>query len=236
MERNFDVVVVGGGWGGVVAAVAAARQGAKVLILEKGICFGGTATCSQVCEIDGGYTKDGRCVLPRIGKEIIQRLIDRGAARRDGYIPMSSDPDHGCDRIRFNPEELKLVMDNVVLEAGVTVLFNTAPQEIKQIGGGVEIAIGAPYNRISVIGKVLIDATGNSEAVYLLDPEATEKTDRNDLQGVTMIYRLGNVDMERYMSNINTEKLTQVIEKGIAKGELSVRILATCPLPGMNEV
>ncbi|MDE6898121.1 MAG: FAD-dependent oxidoreductase, partial [Lawsonibacter sp.] len=42
MERNFDVVVVGGGWGGVVAAVAAARQGAKVLILEKGICFGGT--------------------------------------------------------------------------------------------------------------------------------------------------------------------------------------------------
>lgn len=236
MERNFDIVVVGGGWGGVVAAVAAARQGAKVLILEKGICFGGTATCSQVCEIDGGYTKDGRCVLPRIGKEIIQRLIDRGAARRDGYIPMSSDPDHGCDRIRFNPEELKLVMDNVVLEAGVTVLFNTAPQEIKQIGGGVEIAIGAPYNRISVIGKVLIDATGNSEAVYLLDPEATEKTDRNALQGVTMIYRLGNVDMERYMSNINTERLTQVIEKGIAKGELSVRILATCPLPGMNEV
>ena len=69
MERNFDVVVVGGGWGGVVAAVAAARQGAKVLILEKGICFGGTATCSQVCEIDGGYTKDGRCVLPRIGKD-----------------------------------------------------------------------------------------------------------------------------------------------------------------------
>lgn len=236
MERNFDVVVVGGGWGGVAAAVAAARQGAKVLILEKGICFGGTATCSEVCEIDGSYTKDGRCVLPAIGREIIQMAIDRGAARRDGYIPMSSDPEHGCDRIRFNPEELKLIMDTVVLEAGVTVLFNAVPQEIKQVSGGVEIVIGAPYNRISVIGKVLVDATGNSEAVYLLDPEATEKTDLNALQGVTMIYRLGNVDMERYMTNIDSDKLTQVIEKGLKEGRLAVRILATCPLPGMNEV
>lgn len=236
MERNFDVVVVGGGWGGVVAAVAAARQGAKTLILEKDICFGGTATCSQVCEIDGSYTRDGRCVLPAIGKEIIQLAIDRGAARRDGYIPMSSDPDHGCDRIRFNPEEMKLIMDQVVQQAGVTVLFHAAPQEIKQVSGGVEIAFGAPYNRISVIGKVLVDATGNSEAVYLLDPEATEKTDRNTLQGVTMIYRLGNVDMERYMTNITPEKLTQIMEKGLAEGRMSVRILASCPLPGMNEV
>jgi len=236
MERNFDVIVVGGGWGGVVAAVAAARQGAKTLIMEKGICFGGTATCSEVCEIDGAYTRDGRCVLPAIGKEIIQRAIDQGAARRDGYIPMSSDPAHGCDRIRFNPEAMKLIMDDIVLEAGVTVLFGTAPQEVKQTVGGVEVVIGMPYSRTSIIGKVLVDATGNSEAVYLLDPEATEKTAPGALQGVTMIYRMGNVDMEHYMSNINSEKLTQVIDKGYAEGSLSVRILATCPLPGMNEV
>ncbi|MCD8053457.1 MAG: FAD-dependent oxidoreductase [Lachnospiraceae bacterium] len=236
MERKYDVIVVGGGWGGVCAAVAAARQGARTLILEKGICFGGTATCGEVCELDGSYTRDGRCVLPQIGREIVERGIERGAMKRYGYVPMTANPAYGCDRIRFNPEELKLILDDVILEAGVTVLFMSAARAVRQTEEGVEICIDNSYGEFWVSGKVVVDATGNSEVFYLLNPETTEKTEPEKRQGVTMIYRLGNVDLERYLAGLAPEKLAELLDKGMEEGALTVRILATCPLPGMTEI
>jgi hypothetical protein len=44
-----EVCVIGGGSGGTGAAVAAARAGAKVVLLERDSCLGGTATNGMVC-------------------------------------------------------------------------------------------------------------------------------------------------------------------------------------------
>ncbi len=46
---SADVIVVGGGVAGVAAAVAAARNGAKVILIEKSIILGGLATFGHVC-------------------------------------------------------------------------------------------------------------------------------------------------------------------------------------------
>ena len=40
-EKEYDIIVVGGGIAGVSAAVSAAREGAKALLIEKSINFGG---------------------------------------------------------------------------------------------------------------------------------------------------------------------------------------------------
>ena len=40
---KYDVIVVGGGFAGTAAAVSAAREGAKVLLLEKSGFLGGAA-------------------------------------------------------------------------------------------------------------------------------------------------------------------------------------------------
>ena len=40
---NFDAVIIGGGFAGVAAAISAAREGLKVMIVEKSNCFGGAA-------------------------------------------------------------------------------------------------------------------------------------------------------------------------------------------------
>ena len=50
---SFDVVVVGGGCAGFPAAIAAARNGARVLIIERFPYFGGTATASLMANIVG---------------------------------------------------------------------------------------------------------------------------------------------------------------------------------------
>ena len=58
---NADVCVVGGGAAGTAAAVSAARKGAKVVLVERGISLGGLATqgCVFPCMptfVDGSDT------------------------------------------------------------------------------------------------------------------------------------------------------------------------------------
>ena len=46
--KKYDVIVIGGGFAGTAAALAAAREGASVLLVEKGNCLGGAAVHSLV--------------------------------------------------------------------------------------------------------------------------------------------------------------------------------------------
>ena len=48
VEKTVDVLVVGGGPAGVGAAVSAARNGARVLLLEKRAFLGGNITACYV--------------------------------------------------------------------------------------------------------------------------------------------------------------------------------------------
>ena len=42
-DKTYDVIVAGGGTAGVMAACAAAREGARVIILEREYALGGTS-------------------------------------------------------------------------------------------------------------------------------------------------------------------------------------------------
>ena len=45
---KFDIAVIGGGFSGLAAAIAAAREGSKVILIEKGNCMGGAASLCLV--------------------------------------------------------------------------------------------------------------------------------------------------------------------------------------------
>jgi hypothetical protein len=67
-----DVAVIGGGPGGIPAAIAAARQGAKVLLVEKNGFLGGNMTIGL--PLLGYLDKDGNTIIKGIAQELSQFL------------------------------------------------------------------------------------------------------------------------------------------------------------------
>lgn len=111
---DYDVIVAGGGTAGVAAAVSAAREGARVLLLERHGCLGGAAAVRNVLTLCGLYTLGDEMtpVVGGIGAEVVAALEDRSAIT-------------GPQRFRgvfssFEPEAMKLVLDQLVAGAGST--------------------------------------------------------------------------------------------------------------------
>ena len=123
---EYDVVVCGAGPAGVCAAIEAGRKGAKTLLLEAQGCLGGIWTAGLLCWILDGQGKGG------LVKEIYQRLEERhaGFANRGGNRAFA-----------YDPEPMKLVLEELCLAAGVDVRLHTAVRAAHVEGGRLNIAV-----------------------------------------------------------------------------------------------
>ncbi|WP_375175557.1 FAD-dependent oxidoreductase [Pseudooceanicola sp.] len=155
---SFDVIVAGGGTAGVAAAVGAAREGARVLLLERHGCLGGAAAVRNVLTLCGLYTlgEEPRMVVGGIGAEVVDRLRARGAVTP----PM---------RFRgvfsaFEPEAMKHVLDQMVVEAGVEVRFGTFVCGAAREGDRITAVTYADHGgETTVAAGAFVDCTGEGD-------------------------------------------------------------------------
>ena len=125
----------------------------------------------------------------------------------------------------------------IIPPSNTLVVYAVAVEvSVAQDNFGVCVTAGNLYESIDITGKVLIDATGNSEAIYQLSPQATEKTPKEQQQGVTMMFALSNVDMPRFLENLDRDKLAEIIRRGIEAKAFPYRIFTVCPLPGTQSI
>ena len=114
---HFDAVVVGGGCCGVFAAVRAAQAGLKVAIVEKSNCFGGVATNGLVnvwhSLFDIYYNEQ---IIGGLTNEIVHTLVKRGYGKIEGTESRYTS---------FDPNALKLILDELVTENRIKVFFHT---------------------------------------------------------------------------------------------------------------
>lgn len=160
VAAEVDVLVCGGGPAGVGAALASARHGASVLVIENQICLGGNGTSGMLNRF-GPYHDQRDIILGGIPWEILKKLMDRGMAQP----PTPCSPKNWQDYwLVFDPEALKLLLDELVAESGVEVLFNARATAVLKEGDRVTGAvIESKSGRQAVLAKVVIDCTGDGD-------------------------------------------------------------------------
>ena len=161
--NDVDIVVLGGSCTGVFAAVRAARLGAKVAIVEQAGAFGGTATNSFVCIwhalTDTTYNKQ---IISGLTEEMIERLkaVPNGMRIRPPKENKWRAP-HYSNYI-FNTEEMKIELDRMLIEAGVTPYLHTRYSAPYIENGELKaVIIENRSGRAAIRAKFFIDATAD---------------------------------------------------------------------------
>jgi hypothetical protein len=151
--REVDDLVVGGGMAGVGAAVAAGRMGLKTLLVEYFGCLGGNGTSGMVNNFCGYTTfgKDAMQIVQGVGGEVHRRLFERsGVSSLTSYT--------------FNPEVLKMVLDEMMGEANVELLYYTQMVDPVLEGASIKGAIVANKGgRQAILAKRVLDCTGDGD-------------------------------------------------------------------------
>lgn len=171
---EYDVIVAGGGSAGFSAAVTAAREGARVCLVEQCGGVGGVATSGLMSHWTGN-TRGG----------IYEEILDRSA---DG--PM---------RQTIHPEKLHGVLLEMLLEAGVEIrlyTFVVAPvMDGDRVAG---VIVESKSGRQALLAKVVVDATGDGDVAARAGAEfRLGREGDSAMQPMTLMFKVGGVDMSR---------------------------------------
>ena len=119
--KHWDVIVIGGGPGGVPAAVAAARNGARVLLIENYGFLGGMATSALVMPYMK-YSAGNKLIIRGLFEEFQDIMEENGGVKRfksrdERQIWLNTFPTDLEDRAHFDDEYMKLLLDRFVLDS-----------------------------------------------------------------------------------------------------------------------
>ena len=171
---EFDVIVAGGGCAGFACALAAARNGARVLIVEQYAFFGGTATASLMINLVGFRNQvepDGVQTTKGIGQELMLRLLRSGGAchSRNAYpsAVRSDQPNDLSYNYIVDAEQFKYETMRMLVEAGVEILLHTFIADAIVDNDTVQgILIENKSGRQAVLGKIIVDCTGDGDVAF----------------------------------------------------------------------
>lgn len=188
-DESWDVIVAGGGPAGCAAAAAAAREGAKTLLIEVTGALGGMGTSGLVpawCP----FTDKQQIIYGGLAERILKTCI----------AGMPHVPEKRFDWTPIDAELLKRIYDDLMLETGVTVLFNSfmASVETDESGKVDALVVASKEGLKAYKARVYVDGTGDADLATWAGAEWEKGDASGDLQPVTHCFTLTNVDMYAY--------------------------------------
>lgn len=186
IKDSVDVLVLGGGPAGFATAVSAARMGAKTLLLEQSGAVGGVATTGLMSHWTGATEGP-------LYEELLQRAKDT-----------NQDWNYFGEKVLqgkriINPEKLKLVMLEMLHEAGAQVqLYTFAADVIMDENRVVGVITESKSGHEALMAKVIVDATGDGDIAAKSGAEFVKgRKEDGKMQPATLMFKVAGVDMER---------------------------------------
>ena len=217
VQGAYDVVVAGSGPAGICAAVAAAREGAKVALVERYGVVGGNLTTGYVGPILG--------------------MVGKGTMR-DELVELLGVPENdmiGETGRAHDFEMAKIRLMQFVNHPNIDVYLQTTVTDvIKEEDTLKGIIATSGEGQFALLGKVTIDATGDGLVSYLAG--ATTEKGREDglMQPVTLEFTIDGVDESKGVIcigdvddvRLGDERFLDYCKRLSLEGEIPERIAA----------
>lgn len=219
--KKFDVVVLGGGFAGVGAAIGAAREGARVVIIEKSNNFGGAAANCLVIPFMRYYTNiNGERV--NLSRGIFEQIVTELEAR------------NAIENRRFLEEELKLVLNRMVLKENIDVLFHANIFDVKRENDKIiSVSVATRGGVLEIEGDYFIDCTGDAQGAYLAGVPCRLGREEDGLcQPMTLCFRIANVDADKFNASKERfqKKYKELLEAGRFKNPRENILIFNTPI------
>ena len=139
-----------------------------------------------------------------IFQEIYRKLEERNAMSHTSFLE----------------EELKYVLNEMVAEANIDLLFHAYICKTHKRGENIEaVTVATRCGERMVEANYFVDATGDAQLAFLADcPTVLGREPDHLCQPMTLCFRVGNVDVEKFFAG--KEKLAAAHAKALAAGEL----------------
>lgn len=214
MEQiKTEVVVIGGGPGGLAAAVTAAREGAKVLLIERNGYLGGQL--GSGLPFLAFWDKKKRQVIGGFAQEFVNRLEEAGASYGHEYCP------HHLSTTLIDPFYSRILCFEMAKEAGVELLLHCELSAVKCSGQHIQsVTVAGKGQEIEISADVFIDATGDGDLGYMSGAEYEKGNGQNVMQPPTLMFNLGGVKFDEFCDFIekHPEELPYDVIENIEQG------------------
>lgn len=223
---SADIVVAGGGAAGVAAAATAASEGKAVLLVERyGFC-GGNAVAGLSGTICGMFLASES--ESRKAEQVVFGFTDTFYRAMKASGGVTAPQRYGKTwTVTHDPHVWRETAEALLLERGVSVLYHAliigvivADETIRGLIVATKSGLGA------IEAQVTIDATGDADVVHLAGLDYTVG-DGGVVQNPTMIFRLGGVDVARFLEywgpdTICAPEVSTMIRDADASGRYSL--------------
>ena len=207
--KKYDVLICGCGVAGFCAAIAAARNGAKVAVVEKYTMPGGILTVlgnNSIDQFNNPFRKDSKMVIQGIGWEFAKRVAKDGFAR----IPdmNAKRENHEQYGIKVNPIAAAKIMDDMLLEADVDLFYGQPMVSVNTRENRIEsILISTKDGLKELAASVFVDCTGDGDLAYLAGAETIAGDGNGTFQpGTIRIYPAVGADPDNKVLNFGDNK------------------------------
>lgn len=191
-----DVAVIGAGPGGLSAAVAAARQGAKVILVERQGYLGGNLGSGLpfLAMLDMHQRRN----IAGLAQKMVEELAEMDGTAGHKYCPFH------LSTTTLNPFYTRIIAFRWIEQYGIELLLHCELTGVCVENDRVtSVTVTGKGQAIEIRAGVFIDGTGDGDLAYMAGAEYEKGQEGTGvLQPPSLLFNLGGVEIDRFCDYI----------------------------------